>query len=66
VTETMTWVGLDVHARSIHAAALTLPPGELRRSRFAADCEAVLASVEQPLKRPSDAARSPSHREQAL
>jgi transposase len=43
VTETMTWVGLDVHARSISAAALTLPGGELHRSRFAADSEALLA-----------------------
>jgi len=34
VTGTMTWVGLDVHARSIHAAAVELDSGELRRARF--------------------------------
>ncbi len=56
--ETMTWVGLDVHARSISAAALTLPSGELRRSRFAADGHAVLAWIEalpQPVRACSEA-----------
>jgi transposase len=32
--ETMTYVGLDVHARSTHAAALDVLTGELRRARF--------------------------------
>jgi len=32
--ETMTAVGLDVHARSTHAAAIDVLTGELRRSRF--------------------------------
>jgi transposase len=43
VTETMTWVGLDVHARSTQAAALTLPSGELRRAHLGADSAAIVA-----------------------
>jgi transposase len=31
---TMTWVGLDVHARSTHAAAINVLTGELTRLRF--------------------------------
>jgi len=31
---TMTWVGLDVHARSTHAAAVNVMTGELTRMRF--------------------------------
>lgn len=31
---TMTWVGLDVHARSTHAAAIDAMTGELVRMRF--------------------------------
>jgi len=31
---TMAYVGLDVHARSIHAAAIDVRSGELRRARF--------------------------------
>lgn len=31
---TMTWVGLDVHARSVEAAALDVRSGELKRARF--------------------------------
>ncbi|MBV8429802.1 MAG: transposase, partial [Solirubrobacterales bacterium] len=31
---TMTWVGLDVHARSTHAAAIDTLTGELTRKRF--------------------------------
>ena len=34
MTGTMTWVGLDVHARSTHAAAIDVRTGELRRARF--------------------------------
>jgi transposase len=30
----MTWVGLDVHARSVHAAAIDAETGELRRARL--------------------------------
>jgi len=30
----MTYVGLDVHARSTHAAAIDVASGELRRARF--------------------------------
>jgi transposase len=35
--QTMTWAGLDVHARSTHAAAVVAATGELRRARFGAD-----------------------------
>lgn len=35
---TMTWVGLDVHARSTHAAAIDVMTGELSRVRFGAGC----------------------------
>lgn len=34
MTGTMTWVGLDVHARSIHAAAIASLSGELTRARL--------------------------------
>jgi transposase len=40
---TMTWVGLDVHARSTHAAAVVAASGELRRARFGADQAQVVA-----------------------
>jgi transposase len=43
VTGTMTWVGLDVHARSTHAAAIDVVTGELRRARFGAGSEPVVA-----------------------
>jgi transposase len=43
---TMTWVGLDVHARSTQAAALLLPSGELRRAGFGTGVEPVLRSLE--------------------
>ena len=36
MTATMTWVGFDVHARSIHAAAIDVMSGELSRMRFGA------------------------------
>jgi transposase len=39
---TMTWVGLDVHARSTHAAAIDSLSGELRRARFGAGSEEVV------------------------
>jgi hypothetical protein len=34
MTGTMTWVGLDVHARSTHAAAIDTMTGELSRVQF--------------------------------
>jgi hypothetical protein len=34
MTGTMTWAGLDVHARSTHAAAVDVLSGEVRRARF--------------------------------
>jgi hypothetical protein len=37
---TMTWVGLDVHARSTHAAVIDLATGELSRMRFGPGIEA--------------------------
>src|SRR3954468_10457762 len=38
----MTWVGLDVHARSTHAAAIDLLTGELQRKRFGAGSDAIV------------------------
>jgi hypothetical protein len=38
----MTWVGLDVHARSIHAAAIDRESGELTRPRFGAGADPVV------------------------
>lgn len=49
---TMTWAGLDVHARSTEAAALDVLTGELSRRRFGAGTEAVLdwlGSLSQPV-----------------
>lgn len=43
MTGTMTWVGLDVHARSTHAAAIDSMTGELRRMRFGPGVESVVA-----------------------
>ena len=40
---TMTWVGLDVHARSMHGAAIDTMTGELTRVRFGAGLEAPVA-----------------------
>jgi transposase len=39
----MTWVGLDVHARSTHGASIDSLTGELRRVRFGAGVEPVVA-----------------------
>ncbi len=50
---TMTWVGLDVHARSTHAAAIDSLSGELRRARFGAGTEEVvewLGGLEAPVR----------------
>ncbi len=43
MTGTMTWVGLDVHARSTQAAAIDALTGELVRVRFGAGVDAPLA-----------------------
>jgi transposase len=40
---TMTWVGLDVHARSTHAAAIDSMTGELSRVRFGPGTEVPVA-----------------------
>jgi transposase len=48
----MTWVGLDVHARSTHAAAIDRGSGELSRARFAVGSDEVvawLAQLPQPI-----------------
>ena len=53
MTATMTYVGLDVHARSTHAAAIDVHSGELRRSRFGLGSDEVLAwlqALPQPLR----------------
>src|ERR1700732_376587 len=49
----MTYVGLDVHARSTHAAAIDVVSGELVRARFGAGSEELLAwlgALPQPLR----------------
>src|SRR4051812_1361457 len=38
----MTWVGLDVHARSTHGAAIHSLTGELERTRFGPGAGAVI------------------------
>ena len=43
---TMTWVGLDVHARSVHAAAIDAETGELRRARLGGGIEQVVRFLE--------------------
>ena len=51
--ETMTYVGLDVHARSVHAAAIDVVSGELRRARFGGGSDEVIAWLRvlpQPLR----------------
>jgi transposase len=53
MTGTMTWVGLDVHARSTHAAAIDSMTGELVRKRFGAGVDepvAWLASLSAPVR----------------
>ncbi len=53
MTATMTYVGLDVHARSTHAAAIDVMSGELRRARFGGGSQEVIAwlqALPQPLK----------------
>src|ERR1700721_893010 len=52
MTGTMTWVGLDVHARSIHAAAIDSLSGELTRARFAGveDTVAWLTGLRGPVR----------------
>jgi transposase len=40
---TVMWVGMDVHARSMHAAAINLLTGEVQRIRFGAGIEGPVA-----------------------
>jgi transposase len=52
MTGTMTFAGLDVHARSTHVAAIDVLTGELRRARFGAGSEEVigwLQALPQPV-----------------
>lgn len=52
MTATMTWVGLDVHARSTHAAAIDRESGELTRARFGTGADSVvewLSELPQPV-----------------
>src|SRR3989442_12836336 len=54
----MTYVGLDVHARSTHAAAIDVASGELRRARFGGGSDELIAwlqALPQPLKGCSEA-----------
>jgi len=44
---TMTWVGLDVHARSTHGAAIDVMTGELSRVRFGAGVQGPVAWLTQ-------------------
>jgi transposase len=46
MTGTMTWVGMDVHARSTHAAAIDSMTGELTRKRFGAGITEPVAWLE--------------------
>ncbi len=53
MTTTMTFAGLDVHARSTHVAAIDVASGELRRARFGIGNEQVigwLQALPQPLR----------------
>ncbi len=53
MTATMTFAGLDVHARSTDAAAIDVVTGELRRARFGSGSEEVIAWLQglpQPLR----------------
>lgn len=43
MSATMTWVGMDVHARSTHAAAIDVMTGELVRARFGPGVQAPIA-----------------------
>ena len=47
MTGTMTWVGMDVHARSTSVAAINLMTGEIERMRFGAGVEAPVAWLAQ-------------------
>ena len=42
MVQTMTWVGLDVHARSVHAAVVESETGELRRARLGGGMDEVM------------------------
>jgi len=61
VSSTMTYVGLDVHARSTHVAALDVVSGELHRARFGGSSEQVIAwlqTLPSPLRGCYEAGRT--------
>ena len=54
MTGTVTWAGLDVHARSIHAAVVDVRSGELVRQRFGTSLRAAgLGPATDPVARGS-------------
>ena len=53
MVQTMTWVGLDVHARSVRAAVVDAETGELRRARVGGDAAEIvrfLCSLRGPVR----------------
>jgi hypothetical protein len=50
---TLTLAGLDVHARSTHAAAIDMATGELTRARFGGGHEEVASQPQTDSRRPS-------------
>jgi Transposase and inactivated derivatives len=53
MARTMTWIGLDVHARSVHVALVDAETGELRRRRLGGGVDEVvgfLASQRTPVR----------------
>jgi transposase len=59
---TMTWVGLDVHARSTHASAIDVMSGELSRVRFGAGLDSVVAWLAMDVAAPGKTPRGRSDR----
>jgi hypothetical protein len=49
----LTWAGLDVHARSTHAAAIDVVTGELTRARFGGGHEEVVPPPQTDSRKPS-------------
>ena len=62
MTGTMTWVGMDVHARSTHAAAIDAMTGELVRRKFGPGVDEVVGWL-QACRAPSGRAMRPVRRD---
>ena len=62
MTGTVTWAGLDVHARSIHAAVVDARTGELVRQRFGGEAEAMVAFSGAAAGAAARLLRGPTHR----